>query len=94
MAKSAASEREYSWVGRELCKLLGSAPGEEVRAVYEILQRNGNVGGLINALNDCGVTTMQKPKREASPAQLAALTKARAAREKDETDNPLLDDLI
>jgi hypothetical protein len=95
MAKSASSEREFAWVGRELCKLLQDAPGSEVKEVFAILQRNGKVGGLINALIDCGVTTVQKEKREATPAQLAALAKARAAKaEPDETDNPLLDDLI
>lgn len=94
MAKSASSEREFAWVGRELCKLLQDAPGSEVKEVFAILQRNGKVGGLINALVDCGVTTMQKEKREATPAQLAALAKARAAKDFPTQLETEVDDLI
>ena len=82
-----STPKEFSWVGRELCRILDTAPEGTVREVFQLLQDRGGpklLGSLINALRDCGVTTLPKVTREVTPerkeALVANLAKARAAK--------------
>lgn len=86
-------QRSYAWVGRELVRILQKCEGQDVTDLFRFLQERGGktvLGDLINALNDCGVSSIAKPKKELSEEEkqrrrdtLAKAREAKAAKRKE-----------